>query len=957
MDRDLRIRMLLEAGDRVSRPLREIAGGASRATAALKATQDRLKGINAAQNDVASFRKLKAGLGETETAMRAAQARATALGREMGQAGTPTRALARDFAKAKAEAERLTRQHEAEGRELQQLRDRLAAAGVATSGLARHERDLRTQAAAATRELHGQAEEVRRLADRQRRLDTARQNFGAGQDRAAKMAIGGGAAIGAGMATLAPVRNLTMAAIEFESVMADVRKTVDGMEDPKAFRQMGDDIVDLSTRIPMVASGLAAIVAAGGQIKIGALKPGAGVKEMAAARRELLQFAEDSAKVGIAFGLTGDEAGATMAKWRAAFKLGRDGALKLANQVNLVGNNGANTLNVTDIVTRIGPLGAVAGLVSGEIAALGATMDEAGVQSEIAATGIKNMVLSLNRGASATKGQRAAFADIGLEAKDVAKRMHKDATGTILDVMTRLRALPKHQQAGVLTELFGSESVAAIAPVLTGLDKLKGFLKLVNDEKQVSISVEKEYAARYGTTANAMQLAQNNMDALKIVIGNELLPTVVQLSQGLGRGVSALRSFAKENPGVASGVAKLVAAIGMLLVVGGTFGFLGAAFTAAFRPIRFVTDMMGIKTGPALLKFARTLLVPLRYMPMLGRGAIQLAMMIGRAGLMLLANPVVLGIAAIAGAAYLLYANWGAVSAFLGRVWGTIKAGFAGGISGIASLLINFSPVGLLYRGFAALMGWLGVTMPGRLTDVGRNLIRGLINGITGMLGALKSAVVGAASSAANWFKQKLGIRSPSRVFMGFGGFMMQGLARGVDRGAEEPITRVSRLARRIAAAAAASASVPAFVYPVAEATGETLRRRTAPESSRREESPMPDWSRLVRRLAAAAAVSVALPTFASPVVELAGDALRQRIAPEPPRWIDRASKPAGNDQSRRPPMATAPAQYHFHINQAPGQSPQDLAQAIRDEFEAFERRRAASARATYRDDPDGADI
>lgn len=145
-DRNLRIRMLLEAGDRVTRPLRDMAGGSSRLAQSLKATRDRLKEIDRAQADIAGFRQLKAGMQSTSAAMQAAKIRAAALGREISQTTAPTKAMAREFAKAKAEAERLTRQHQAESTQLQQLRERLRGAGVETRDLARHERDPRHHA-------------------------------------------------------------------------------------------------------------------------------------------------------------------------------------------------------------------------------------------------------------------------------------------------------------------------------------------------------------------------------------------------------------------------------------------------------------------------------------------------------------------------------------------------------------------------------------------------------------------------------------------------------------------------------------------------------------------------------------------------------------------------------------------------------------------------------------------
>jgi hypothetical protein len=56
-------------------------------------------------------------------------------------------------------------------------------------------------------------------------------------------------------------------------------------------------------------------------------------------------------------------------------------------------------------------------------------------------------------------------------------------------------------------------------------------------------------------------------------------------------------------------------------------------------------------------------------------------------GSFLLANPIVLVIAAIAGAAYLIYRNWAAVRAFLARLWEDVKTIFRGAYEIIAGLL------------------------------------------------------------------------------------------------------------------------------------------------------------------------------------------------------------------------------------------------------------------------------
>ncbi|EGS5483602.1 phage tail tape measure protein, partial [Salmonella enterica] len=178
------------------------------------------------------------------------------------------------------------------------------------------------------------------------------------QKEMAGLAIGAAAA---GTAVLGALALPVNAAIGFESKMADIRKVVDGLDDKKAFAQMSDDILTLSTQLPMAAEGIAEIVAAGGQAGI--------------ARSDLMQFANDAVKMGVAFDTTAEESGQMMAQWRTAFKLTQEDVVVLADKINYLGNTGpANAKKISDIVTRIGPLGGVAGVASGEIAAMGATI-------------------------------------------------------------------------------------------------------------------------------------------------------------------------------------------------------------------------------------------------------------------------------------------------------------------------------------------------------------------------------------------------------------------------------------------------------------------------------------------------------------------------------------------------------------------------------------------------------
>lgn len=436
----------------------------------------------------------------------------------------------------------------------------------------------------------------------------------------------------AGTGLVTDILNASQAAIDFESNMADVRKVVD-FDTPEQFKEMGNDIIEMSNHIPMAANDLAKIVAAGGQSGI--------------AREDLTSFAESAAKMGVAFDVSADQAGEMMAKWRTAFKMNQDQVVGLADKINYLGNTtAASAPLISDVVTRIGPLGAIGGVASGEIAALGASMVGSGIESDVAATGIKSLILALTSGKSATKSQSEAFAELGLNAEDVAQSMQTDAKGAILQVLTAIQSLDKVDQANVLSNLFGKESLGAIAPLLSNLDGLKDNLDKVGDSANYAGSMQNEFDTRSKTTANSLQLMKNRAENAKIAIGNGLIPVMTPLLETLGNVTGTIGRLIQNYPGVASFFGKLALGITGVVFAVSAFSTVVGTFTA-------------IKTGVTWIRAAG-----LATKVWAGvQWVLNAAMSANPIGL------VILGIAALIAIGYVLYSNWEEISAFASSMW------------------------------------------------------------------------------------------------------------------------------------------------------------------------------------------------------------------------------------------------------------------------------------------------
>lgn len=72
--------------------------------------------------------------------------------------------------------------------------------------------------------------------------------------------------------------------------------------------------------------------------------------------------------------------------------------------------------------------------------------------------------------------------------------------------------------------------------------------------------------------------------------------------------------------------------------------------------------------------------------------------------------------------------------------------------------------------------------LPGKVLDIGKNIVEGLWNGITGMGNWLKNKISGFASGIIDGFKSTFGIHSPSRVMnKEIGKYLALGLGEGFD--------------------------------------------------------------------------------------------------------------------------------------------------------------------------------
>lgn len=762
----MRLRVVLDMVDRVLGPLKRISAGSNETAKALKATRDRLKELNQQQALVGDWRTQRAGLADTSAKLTQAQERVAQLARDLQAAGPPSRAMAREFAAAKREAATLGQQHERQARQVQQLRDRLQAVGISTRNLATHERDLRGSITATTAEITRQNAALRAQADQQRRLATLRE-----QHARAMLHSGMAAGVGAAMQAtgrrgvqmgMGPVASYA----EHQDHMLGIARQVEGARDDAGnltpiYRAIEEQVRGLSGRIPLATTAITDMVTAAARMEV--------------PTDRLAEFTLMASEMATAFDAVPDQITESMGKVAKNFKIPLTDIRSLADSINYLDDNAISKGgDIIDFLNRTSGVVSTVAMKAQDAAALGSTLLTLGERAETAGTAANAIVQKFAAATKGTKKFQAAMAEIGLSPDAVQKGMSTDAMATILKVVEAIRKLPHHQRTGVMVELAGMEHSDTLAKLVDKPEELQRQLALANAQKAQG-SMAREAAARNANLSAQWQISKNHAFNLSAAIGESLAPALLRLMNAVNPMVERMRAFVLEHKtlvgwllGAFVAVSALLVALGALLVPLALLA--GKAMLVRFLFQWLMATMFGARTAATAAAGGMSLLYRMGFM--LGRawaiaapvvvGFGQALMVLGR---FLLATPLGFALTLLATAGYLLYTRWAEVKGGAVALWQDM------------------------------------VALKDRFFTAGADLLNGLVNGITSRAVAVRDAVVGMADAVGGWFREKLGINSPSRVFMQYGGWIADGAAIGMQGG--QGVVRNAALAIATAATAA----------------------------------------------------------------------------------------------------------------------------------------------------------
>ncbi|MBB3185780.1 Sec-independent protein translocase protein TatA [Halomonas fontilapidosi] len=456
------------------------------------------------------------------------------------------------------------------------------------------------------------------------------------------------------------------------------------------------------------------------------------------------------------------------------------------------------------------------GIALGPFQELRYAAERSGVSTQKFDSSLERFVKRLGEARQGSGAAAKAYEQLGINADQLAQLTPDAALGVVAD---RLAQVESHtDRVALAAKFFGREGVAMVNMLKDGSSGLEALRK---DARATGYVLSDEAARDAEVFKDAMLDAELGMAGMKNTIGAELMPAITELMGDLSGWMrenrDEVKAFAREFGErlkaavpvileLGRGAATFAATLGVLTTkaaaaVGGFDNL--AVIAATLFAGKAITSVLSFGLGVgkaigAMAAFAKTL-------PIVASGVKVISAAFA-------ATPigwVIAGITAVAlGAAYLwknwetigpkFAALWESLKAMPGAAWAGIKAAFGEGILGVTRLLLDWSPLGLLWRGISTALDKLGVKIPEGFKSLGGALVDGMIAGIDEKWQVLKDKIGSTAGAVTGWFKEKLGIASPSKVFAELGGHTMDGYQQGLARNERGPLREVDAFAKRL---------------------------------------------------------------------------------------------------------------------------------------------------------------
>lgn len=758
-DNNLRLQVILNAVDKLTRPFRSAQASSKELAAAIQQSRASLKALDSQAARIDGFRKVRAQLEGAKNDLTAARQKVSELANAFAAASNPTKKQAKELEQAKRRASQLKDTFDGLRQSAQRQRDELSAAGINTKNLSSAQRVLRQNADEARQALDRQQKSLKRLGEQQARINAVREQYSRRLEVRDRIAGAGATTAAAGAAMGAPVVAAVRSYASMEDAMKGVAKQVNGLRDDngnrtKQFYEMQDAIKAASEQLPMENGAIDYAALVEGGARMGVTNQDDPFEDQ---KRDLLAFASTAAKAATAFELPADELAEGLGKIAQLYKVPTRNIEQLGDALNYLDDNAMSKGG--DIINVLQRMGGVADRLDfRKAAALGSTFLSLGAAPEIAASASNAMVRELSIATMQSKRFFEGMDLLKLNPEEIEKQMTTDAMGTIQRVLEKVNKLPQDKRLSAMTMIFGKEFGDDAAKLANNLPELQRQLKLTAGS-DANGSMQKESDINKDSLSAQWLLVKTGAQNAFSSLGETLRQPLMDIMSMVKGVTGALRRWVEQNPVLAGTLMKVAAATAAITVGLGTVAVAVAAVLGPIAVIRFALSMLSVKVLPSTAAAATRTGGVLRLLASGPLALLRVALFTVGGVLGALLSPIGFVVAALAGVALVVWKYWQPISAFLGGVVEGFKAAVAPILSAFSPLMPIFQWVGDKVR---ELWGWFtNLLTPVKSTaaelqsaaSMGRLFGEMLAEGLNMALHPLESLKSGVV-----WLLEKLGL-------------------------------------------------------------------------------------------------------------------------------------------------------------------------------------------------------
>ncbi len=736
-DKNLRLQVVLNAVDKLTRPLKMAQAGSKELTSAVRQTREQLKRLNDAGGQIKSFDQLSQSLSRTSTELDQARLRAQMMTREMSALESPTKKQTAALETQWRAVSRLEQKQQQETRQMAAARAELYRLGISAGGGARETARITRETDRYNKQLAEQERRLRDVGERQRKLNAIRAKADKMRDVRNSLAGNGAGMMAAGVTTgatlLAPIRAYS----ESENAANQLAGSMMGPGGKIApeFLQLNKLAIALGDRLPGTTADFQNMMTMLRRQGMSAQVILGGLGESAAYLGVQLQMAptdaaEFAAKLQDATQTTEKDMMSLMDVIQRGYYAGVDpgnmlqGFSKISAAMDIIKLQGLDAAKTFAPLLVMADQASMAGESAGNAyrKIFQATLNNKKIDKAndvLAGTGIK---LSFQN----SKGQFA-----GLE------NLYKQ-----LDKLNRITDDGKKQ--AVKAALFGDDAETLQALNIMITKGIAGYRETATKlENQATLRERVE--ASLNTLGNKWEAAGGSFTNAMASIGETVAPVLKNIADWLGDLASALDGFVKRHPQLTAALFKIAAVFAIVATAAGVLSLALASILGPMAIVRVSAGVLGLKFASAFALITKVI-----------GGAGQAILWLGR---LMMANPILAIIGLIAMGAIYIWQNWETLGPKFKAMWDAISSGVSGAWAVIKQTIS--SKWDEILSDVAAL--------PAKFKEVGGAIIDGIMSGINEKWETLKSKLASVKSYLPDWMTGDKSPGAPQQK--GAGGF------------------------------------------------------------------------------------------------------------------------------------------------------------------------------------------